>query len=214
MGELRIAKATGQQQIKAAVNSAQGSAQVRYIQIQGAGGGTREIQLIQAAGEDWCPQQNDRVFVMESGVAKFYAVASSDLITPAVSAGERETYSYDANGQKKARHKLKANGKHYIQSETGSTDLLTQLQDFISATDDLKTATNDLKTAVNNLVTALTTFTTGLNPVTLTAQAATAAGAMPAIAASLAAVGASLSAVGTNLSNVDTGMQSLLDNAP
>jgi hypothetical protein len=200
MGELRIAKATGQQQIKAAVNSSQGSAQVRYIQIVGAGGGVREIQLIQAAGEDWCPQQNDRLFVMESGTAKFYAVASSDLITPAASAGEKELYSYDANGQKKARHKLKSNGKHYIRSETGSTDLLTQLQNLI-------TAIGDLKTATNNLVTALTTFTTGLNSVTLTAQAATAAAAMPAIAAALAAVG-------TSLSNVDTGMQSLLDNAP
>lgn len=188
MGELRVSKSTGQQQIKAAVNSQQGSAQVRYIQIVGAGGGTREIQLIQAAGEDWCPQQNDRIFVMESGVAKFYAVASSDLITPSAGAGEREHYSYSSAGLKLARHKLKSNGKHLIKNEQSS---------------------QDLRTGLDNLFTAIDTFSNA------TAQSAiTSAGSSPLPAPLAAAIVALMTALNSTASAAKTIVDSVLDNVP
>jgi len=140
MGELRVSKATGQQKVDTAVNSAQGSAQTRFVQVEGAGAGTRYVQIIMQAGEDWCPQPGDRVFLVDSG-GRVYGVASSDKITPAVNPGEVERYSYNSSGVKLARHKLKSNGKHLIKNETASADLRTGLDNLFTAIDSFSNAT-------------------------------------------------------------------------
>lgn len=165
-----------------------GGNQVRRVQVQFSDPqDVRVLDLMQSSGEDTNPPNNAVAIVAEWVGNKQSVVGTRDALTPTANQGEREFYSTDNPATvKKARFKLKLNGKVYLATVTGATDLGTQLANLL--------------TANQNLVTALLAFSTGLNAGTLTAQGAALAAALPAIT--------------TSLTNVNTGLASLLDSTP
>jgi hypothetical protein len=105
----------------------------------------QSIEQLGQTGEDSNPQPGARVIVLDLGPAYRVAVATSDGITPTAAEGEKEIYSYDANGNKLAYIKLVSDG----------TVELNGNADFAVAFDDLQTAFNQLRDDFNNFVTTV-----------------------------------------------------------
>lgn len=116
--------------------------QARKVQVQMTeAADTRSYDLMLAAGEDSCPQKGDTVWFDTAGMEmRGTVIATRDPIVPTVNAGEKEFYSYTSAGVKQARLKLKANGKIYAATVTGSTDLGTILLGLIDQIKAITTA--------------------------------------------------------------------------
>ena len=137
----------------------------RALTVQFFDDDARVFDLIQSAGVDSNPAQNSAAFISDGGRPS--VIATRDGITPAANPGEYEVYSTDSPATvKKARIKAKANGKLYLATVTGSTDLLTVLTSLVSALNTLA-----LSNCINGaplagqpaFATAMTNLTTALN---------------------------------------------------
>lgn len=104
------------------------------------------VELMTAAGQDWRPQPEDRVFINEAGKAYKIAVACDDGVEPSVSEGETEFYSYDENGNKLATFKLNAAGDMVLQ---GGSNHAVQYEELKTQVDQLVSDLNDFIAAFN-----------------------------------------------------------------
>jgi len=144
----------------------------------------RVYDLLTSSGEDTNPSIGDTVFFLESGAARKSVVATRDQIPPTVQPGEKEIYSHTATA-KLARHKFKANGKHFIAVQGGS-DLGTQLGNLLSA--------------LVSLDTALTALASSL-----------ATGTLGSMSAGGTALGTAMASITTAINSAQTGIASVLD---
>lgn len=160
---------------------------VRLLRVT-VGADVRTVQVMPPAGEDWSPQDEDVVAMIDSAGGLWLGVAAKDIVPPALTLnqGEKRLYSYNSSGAVQALHKLKSNGKHYIASLTAGTDLRTQLDALFSA--------------MSSFLSDVTTFATSC-------EASTDA-TLVAAATSLAALLPSLS---TAVNNAKTALDSVLD---
>ena len=119
------------------VEAYRGGDQVRMLDVQLLGDFPEKVEWFDITGEDTAPINGDKVVILE--VARNYkiAVATKDLITAAVNAGERKLYSRDAAGTVRATIYLKDDGSIEINGNTTTAvkyePLNTQLQAFITA---------------------------------------------------------------------------------
>lgn len=131
---LTVGVVTGQN-----ITDYRGGDTVRMLQVQLLGDNPETVEWFDITGEDTAPVNGDKVVILE--IARNYkiAVATKDLITAAVSAGERKFYSRDSNGAVQAIIYLKNDGSIELNSGSDWAVQFTALQ----------TAFNELKTAFN-----------------------------------------------------------------
>jgi len=96
----------------------------------------RTVQYMPQVGEDTVPVKGSIIACLEFG-GILLAVSTYDSIESAASAGEKEFYS-QSDGSKKARLKLKKNGKFFMAND--STDLLTVFTGLIDKIKAITTA--------------------------------------------------------------------------
>ena len=148
----------------------------RALTVQFFDDDARVFDLIQSAGVDSNPAQNSAAFISDGGRPS--VIATRDGITPAANPGEYEVYSTDSPATvKKARIKAKANGKLYLATVTGSTDLGTQLGNLMSALVNLDAALTALASALTtgtlvSMAAGGTALTTAMGPITTAINAA------------------------------------------
>ena len=129
---LTVGIVTGQ-----SIEAYRGGDTVRMLQVQLLGDFPETIEWFDIAGEDTAPVNGDKVIVLELSRNYKIAVATKDLITAAVNAGERKFYSRDSAGVIKSTIYLKEDGTIEINGNATTAvkfePLNTQLQAFVTA---------------------------------------------------------------------------------
>lgn len=87
-----------------------GGDEVRILQVKLLGASPESVEWFDITGEDTAPVNGDKVVVWEVAENYKIAVATKDLITAAVSAGERKIYSRNSAGAVQAFIHLKDDG--------------------------------------------------------------------------------------------------------
>lgn len=119
------------------IEAYRGGDTVRMLQVQLLGDNPETVEWFDITGEDTAPVNGDKVVILE--VARNYkiAVATKDLITAAVNAGERKFYSRNAAGAILATIYLKDDGTIEINGNTTTAvkyePLDAGLQSFVIA---------------------------------------------------------------------------------
>jgi hypothetical protein len=125
------------------IEAYRGGDTVRLVKVQLLGNFPETIEWFDIAGEDTAPIIGDKVVVLE--VARNYkiAIATKDLITAAVNAGERKFFSRNAAGVVQATIYLKDDGIIEINGNINTAVKYAPLN----------TALQGLVTAINNALT-------------------------------------------------------------
>lgn len=111
---------------------------VRMLQVQLLGDFPETVEWFDITGEDTAPVNGDKVIIKEVAPNYKIAVATKDLVTAAVNAGERKFYSRDSVGNVQATIYLKDDGtveinvgsNHAVQYESLLTEFNALKDDY------------------------------------------------------------------------------------
>jgi len=109
------------------IESYRGSLPVRLLKVQLLGNFPERIEWFDVTGEDTAPLPGDKVVVWQIAENYKIAVATKDLITAAVDAGERKFYSRDSGGNIKSVIYLKNDGTIELNDADDSAVLFSKL---------------------------------------------------------------------------------------